>query len=329
MDKCEKIADDIFRQHGLNFVTAERAGGWTNAVWLNGDIVLRLSKERESNRIRREIERSKKLPPSVGYPKNITVGVTDGYEWSLSERKQGVVLSGVWNGFSWSEKAAAVSQILDIMNAVHSVEVKAVEPLTLKTAWYNSFNEENSFADIDRYVTQKMFTAEQGRNLFDILERFYKLNDCTPPVLCHGDITMDNLLWHEGNIVSLLDFEHSVIAPRQLDVHSLVNLTFISYDEATSTDIVLFADDNQEIKNYVAGMIPLFKPFLSEQNDKDLFMGYNVLYRQRFLEFWLAEPEGAIDKCDAYQKLLSLSDGNGGYLSELIQEQGNNSWKKT
>lgn len=318
MDKHENIAAEIFQQHGMGFETAERAGGWTNAVWLNGDFALRLSKQQGNDRICREIKRSKAFPTSVGYPKNIAVGVTDGYEWSLSKRITGSVLSSVWDSLSWPEKTTAVKQIFDIMNAVHSVAVSKVEHLTLKVAWYNSFDKGKSLADIERYITKKLFTSKQGRILCDILERFYKWHTCITPVLCHGDITMDNILWHNGNVVSLLDFEHSVIAPCQLDIHSLVNLALIPYDEATSKDIVLITDEKQEIQQFIMEMIPLFKPFLAKQSDKDLFMGYNVLFCQRFLEFWLDEPKGDIEQCDAYQKLLSISDGNNGYLSKLL-----------
>jgi len=302
----------------LCFETAERAGGWTNTVWLNGDFALRLSKEQSNDKIRREIERSKTFPLSVGYPKNIAVGVTDGYEWSLSKRIPGKVLSSVWGNFNWTEKTAVVKQILAIMNGVHSVAVDKVEHLTLRTAWYNSFDKDSSFADIKRYMAKGLFTPNQGRVLCDILENFYKWNTSVAPVLCHGDITMDNLLWHEGNVVSLLDFEHAVIAPCQLDIHSLVNLALIPYDEATSMDIVLLIDSEQEVQNYVARIIPLFKPFLDKQSDRDLFMGYNVLYRQKFFEFWLADPEGEMEQCDAYQKLLSFSNDKYGYLSELL-----------
>jgi aminoglycoside phosphotransferase (APT) family kinase protein len=319
MDKHDEIAAVIFQRHGLSFETAERAGGWTNFVWLNGDFALRLSKEKGSDRIRRETERSKILPLSVGYPTNITTGVTDEYEWSLSKRIQGKVLSEVWKNLSWTEKAAAVKQIFGLMKDVHSVEVGKVEHLTLRKAWYNPFNIDESLADIERYVAQKIFTIEQGRVLRGILEQFYKWHYRITPVLNHGDITMDNLLWHDGNVVSLLDFEHSVIAPQQLDLHSLVNLALVPYDEVSSTDVVLMAEKNSEIQQYVSEIVPLFKTFLSKQCDKDLFLGYSILFRQRFLEFWLEEPEGELAVCDAYQKLISLIDGNGGYLADLLK----------
>ena len=320
MNKFEQIAESIFRQQGLDFNTAERAGGWTNYVWLNGDLALRLSKEKNSDKIRRETERSKMLPASVGYPANIATDITCGYEWNLSKRINGKALCDIWSDLSWSQKAKAVRQILCIINGIHSVEVDKIKHLTLTRAWYNSFDKEKSLADINRYMTKKIFTPEQGRILCNILERFYEAKNSVPSVLNHGDITMDNLLWHEGNIVSLLDFEHAVIAPRQLDIHSLVNLSLIPYDEATDKEIILLYEKELDVQQYVKEMILLLKPFLTEQYDKDLLMGYSVLFRQRFLEFWIERPIGEIKHCDAYQKLLSLSDGYGGYLSKLLYD---------
>jgi len=317
MTEHEKIAEIIFNRYGLEFNTAIRAGGWTNAVWLNGGCALRLSMKKDSDIIRREAARTKSLPLSVGYPKNIATGVVDGYEWSLSERIDGAPLSGVWDGLNWDEKARAVNRVLEIVNGVHSVPVCEIEGITLRSAWYNPFDKARSLADMERYVAHKIFTAEQGHNLGVILERFYAVNT-SAPVLCHGDITTDNLLWHNGSVVSLLDFEHSVIAPKQLDIHSLVNLALIPYDEAAGMDIILFDDESPEVQSYVLNMIALFKPYLSGQVEKDLFMGYNVLFRQRFLEYWLAQPEGAIEQCDAYMILTSLGDGNGGYLAKLL-----------
>ena len=55
-----------------------------------------------------------------------------------------------------------------------------------------------------------------------------------------------------------------------------------------------------------------------QKNDKDLLLGYAFLFRRRFLEFWLDKPEGELHHVDAYKKILSLCDGNGGYLFEYL-----------
>ena len=44
----ESIAATIFTRHGVDFAAAERAGGWTNAVWLTETLVLRLSTSQEN-----------------------------------------------------------------------------------------------------------------------------------------------------------------------------------------------------------------------------------------------------------------------------------------
>jgi len=134
MEEYQKIALEIFRQHGLKFETAKRAGGWTNAVWYNGDFVLRLSTRKESDRIRREVKLAELLPQSVGYPTLVATGVTHGYEWSFSHRIEGKNLSDVWDNLSWQEKSQVVRQIVDIMKAIHSFDVCKVEHLSLSRA---------------------------------------------------------------------------------------------------------------------------------------------------------------------------------------------------
>jgi len=86
MNEFEIIATKIFSKYNPNFNSAERAGGWTNAVWINGDLVLRLSMNKGSDKVRKETELAKLLPSIVGYPKNIENGITNDYEWSLNQR---------------------------------------------------------------------------------------------------------------------------------------------------------------------------------------------------------------------------------------------------
>ena len=45
----EKIARQILEQYGYNFSDAFRGGGWTNAVWLNEEVVIRVSHEKGNN----------------------------------------------------------------------------------------------------------------------------------------------------------------------------------------------------------------------------------------------------------------------------------------
>jgi hypothetical protein len=74
----------------------------------------------------------------------------------------------------------------------------------------------------------------------------------------------------------------------------------------------------QEYEQYKSDVIELLKPMLANSDSADLILGYAILFRQRFLEFWLKNPEGKLEKLDAYNKLRLLADGKGGYFSEII-----------
>lgn len=66
MNEQEKIATQIFHDHGTDIKSAKRAGGWTNAVWLNTELALRISFKKDSERIRREVRLSKFFPKAIG-----------------------------------------------------------------------------------------------------------------------------------------------------------------------------------------------------------------------------------------------------------------------
>ena len=313
MNEQLRIAEEIFNKYGLDFKTATRPGGWTNAVWLNGDLALRLSFNKDSDRIRREVKLSGYFPKEVGYPVNIAVGVSDGYEWSLSKRICGNNLSDVWNNLNWKERTEAIRQILTIIEQVHKVDITKVENLSNKRAWYTSFNVEETYSCLAKYKELKIFSHKQIDTLYGILERFWEKHNSATHVLNHGDITKDNLLWSNGRIVSLMDFEHSLIAPSEIDMHSLINLAFFSDEDKYIIDCNI-----QESLQYRNDVIEMLKPMLTNDCSADLILGYAVLFRMRFLEFWLEEQKGKLEEQDAYIKLLSLANGEGGYLSEII-----------
>jgi len=315
MKEQERIAIEIFSEYGLDFKTATRAGGWTNAVWLNGDIALRLSFKKDSDRIRREVRLSEHLPEEVGYPVNIAVGFMDGYEWSLSKRIYGNNLSEIWSSLDWKERTVAIRQILRIMELAHKVDISKIEDLSNKRAWYSSFNPQETYSCLERYKAEKIFSDEQIGVFYGILERFWEKHNSATAVLNHGDITTDNLLWSNGIIVSLMDFEHSVIAAPELDLQNVFNLAFFSEEG----DYII-NHNLQESLQYKEDVIEMLKPMLANSDSTDLILGYAFLYRQRFLEFWLENPEGKLEEQDAYIKLLSLANGKGGYLLEILKD---------
>ena len=348
-----EIAAEIFRRHGLDFGAAERAGGWTNAVWLNGGGVLRLSTTRGNDRIGREAKLARFLPASVGYPEIVDAGTADGFDWVLTKRIPGRALSAVWRELGWDEKERAVNRIYGMMRDIHAVDIRAIDaisggagaggtanggasagaggtgtngagaggagsasPLYVRRAWYNPFIKSETMADIERYAASKIFSDRRIRALRDIVERFYRRLDRSERVLNHGDITTDNLMWHDGEVVALLDFEQSAYAPPELDLHSLINLAFIDDDE--NTNLLVDRSRSQEASRYVAAVSELIAPMLSREGSADLLIGFTVLIRQFFMEGWMAEHGGSPEQSSDYNKICSFCDREGGYYADLL-----------
>jgi scyllo-inosamine 4-kinase len=148
------------------------------------------------------------------------------------------------------------------------------------------------------------------------LDRFWTALPAAACVLNHGDLTLENALWHAGRVVSLLDFEFAVIAPAELDLNELVKCAFApgehheSLPDPGGTGL-------QQMQKVVA---ELAKPVIAHPGGKDLLMGYAILLEQWMLEDWLAHPEGEgpLEQWQPYRMLHSLANGQGSYLAPLL-----------
>lgn len=307
-----KLAERIFSDFGLKIETAVRAGGWTNAVWYNQDIVLRLSLAENSNKIRREVQLSELLGNKIGYPSNIATGVIEGYEWSISQRIEGVSLSEVWTELSWKERTLAAKQLWDIIKEVHSVEIGQAQSLSSKTPWYNALDKEETTSRFKYYIEKGIFTPKEGSIMLEVLAQFWDAFALDKPVLNHGDITKDNILWNDGKIVSLLDFEHSVIAPAAVDLNSYINLLIFD------NDIYIGESNDTEFQHYKLEIKKLLCSHLESNSSKYLLSGIAILYYQKFLEFWLEEQTESLEDYFAYQRLISFTKHPSGYFSEIF-----------
>ena len=120
--RCARIAARILAHHGADPSTMRREGGWSNATWSAGGMVLRIAIAPGSTRNRREARLASILPPEVGYPPILESGVTEGHEWVLARRIAGRNLGAVWPTLPWDERIAAVRQLWAKAEAIHGVD---------------------------------------------------------------------------------------------------------------------------------------------------------------------------------------------------------------
>ena len=310
----ESIASTVFARHGVEFSTAKRAGGWTNAVWLTEKLVLRLSTTRDTDHLLREARLAALLPSAVGYPAIVETGRTDGFAWSLAARLPGIPVGEAWDGLRTEERVTALQELWERAQAVHSVPVPQLPESVSRRAWFNSTDAGEAETGLARVTEAGIITASESQVLRNGLNRFWYVLPAAPCVLCHGDMTPGNALWHAGHVTSLLDFEFAVLAPIQLDLNHLVKLALGPATRSHSPS----GDDGEEGLRRAIKEVAL--PLLTQPDSFDLLMGYAILLELWLLELWLAYPEGEgpLERWEPLLRLRSLADGSGGYLAPLI-----------
>jgi scyllo-inosamine 4-kinase len=314
--QIESIARDIFARYGVDFAVAKRAGGWSNATWIAGGLALRIATTQGNEKIRREAQLAALLPPEVGYPTRIDSGVTDGYEWNLSKEIPSRCLGEVWPELDWDERATALRGMWQKAQAVHSVDLAAAASLARKRAWFNSTDADEADTSLHRLTQQGLFTLLQAQVLRSALSCFWTVLPSATCVLNHGDLTLDNALWHQGQVVSLLDFEFAVIAPAEMDLNNWLKTAF-GPEEVNAPLTATDRSGREKLRRVSAERA---RPVLAHPGGRELLLGYAILIELWLLELWLAHPEGEgpLEQWQPYRRLLSLSDGQAGYLRLLL-----------
>ncbi len=305
----QQIATQVFARHGVDFADARRAGGWTNATWIAGGLALRMSVQPGNRNLLNETQLGTLLPPETGYPAIIQTGITDGHAWVLMREVPGACLGENWDALTPPHRADALQQIWEKTSRVHQVELSAARPFARSRAWYNSNDPHEASEMLAHLQTDGLFTPAQAQELRAVLERHWRAVEGAPCVLNHGDLTLDNVMWHAGRVTALLDFEFAVIAPPEIDLNSLVKMAF-KPDHSPAAPM----DDPQKTVAKLAGAV------LALPGAPQRLAGYAVLLETWLLQLWLDHPEGEgpLETWEPYRRLLSIAEGDGGHLAPLL-----------
>ena len=165
-------------------------------------------------------------------------------------------------------------------------------------------------------VQLRILTSCQVDILGKALGRFWKALPAADCVLNHGDLTIENALWHAGQVVSLLDFKFAVIAPAELDLNELVKCAFAPPERYDP----LLDPGGAGLHQMRRAVAELALPVIAHPGGKDLLLGYAILLELWMLKDWLAHPEGEgpLEHWQPYRLLVSLADGHNGYLAFIL-----------
>lgn len=297
-EKMLEFARGIFAAHGVTDAPERLSGGWSNGVFAAGDMVLRCTDDLSRGRLARETQLAKLLPAEAGYPEIIDSGRTEGFDWTLCARIPGTNLEDAWAGLSWDERADALEQQWACAKLMHALDAEAARPFVNENLWYIS-TMENAAAEADMLQEKGIFTKEQCAAVKGYIDRFEVAMQRAKFVPLHGDLTPANAMWHEGKIVSLMDLECAVIAPKEADLMMLLG---------TACDRDDRPDDPAGEERFNARMRELVR---KEEPDLDILHGYEAIKLMHHIAMDLEDDEFSTEN-DVYVYLMALlKDGKG------------------
>jgi aminoglycoside phosphotransferase (APT) family kinase protein len=287
--------------------------GWL--AWLVGEFVIRVAPTAGPADLLREAGLVACLPVQVGYPDIIDAGVLDGHEWVLTRRILGQSLSDVWSTLDWNQRASAIEQVWGKVEYVHRVDVSAAAPYVRPRSPLFPESATAAKARLHRLVSAGLLTARQVVGLGEALDRFWAALPRTSKVLNHGDLGKVNVLWHDGKVVSLVDFEFAVIGPVEIDLNEILKFAFAPPGSGSSSpDPVHGRSLAQE------AAIRIARTVLAGSGGIDVLLGYSIMLESWDLENELAAAGYVGDPADLkpYQLLSALAEGDGEHLTPLL-----------
>ena len=150
------------------------------------------------------------LIPKLYYADNTKNDVP--YFYEILEKIDGVTLYNVWHTLNENEREDVIKQLCAAMKNMHSNVGKYYD-------WVE-YNKERFNLLFDEVKKQKLLNEKEIKILNEVYSLFDKYLISDEVVLVHNDIHFDNIFINNGKI-KIIDFERSMYAPRDFDLHIL------------------------------------------------------------------------------------------------------------
>ncbi len=180
-----------------------------------------------NNRLYREALIAAVLPAEVGYPTIVAHGGGRGEDWLVAERVPGRPLAHVWPDLTEDQRHAAVDQLAERLVALHRTRAPADLPPIEHAPQLLEVGAHDPTGPVVAALHQAMRLEHvDPAMLAEAAEMVARLAPALVPfeadTLVHGDVTFENVLWHEGEVTALLDVEWARPGPRDLDLDILL-----------------------------------------------------------------------------------------------------------
>ncbi len=246
--------------------------GFTNELYLLDDkYILKICiKETNEENFLREINFYLENKDNKYIPKLIAYNINKKkipYLYEIIEKIEGGSLYNVWHTLNEKERRDVIRKITDVMKDIHSHKKPSFN-------WINYIREELLYG-LKRLEKINYFDEREKEMLNKVIEKLPKYLVSSDFVLIHNDLHFDNIFYNDGNI-KIIDFERSMIAPRDYELDILLRMVKKSEKFASEeTEEYTNNKDYVNIPNYLEEFYPeVFKvPYLKKR-----LAIYDILY---------------------------------------------------
>ncbi len=229
--------DIVRRVVPLELEGAVLVESWSNDTWVTDSFVLRVCWRGDRARLLREHALLAALPAWIPHAEVCAAGHAGDLTWMALRRMVGERVDLVWPRLSGSQRRDAVSSLGAALDALHrwipppelrqligraSAPVRATREAIVGSAivplpvprlfplldW------------IDQLPGMDAGLARRMRRRLGQLQAVISGREFADGVVVHADAHLANVLWHEGRVVGLLDFEWARIGPPDLELEA-------------------------------------------------------------------------------------------------------------
>jgi hypothetical protein len=311
----------------------------SNDVWRIGPVVLRICWRGDRDRFAREAAVTAVLPAGVPYPEVLDTGREDDLAWQVTRLAGGVPLATAWPALPLAQRRAAIHQVgaaLRVLNA-HRFPARVIAALAAPRPDGDVSAAALIGADLNPLPHQRALRlAALVRDLRyadtalidDAMARLRDLAPIDPlddaaataggtafgrlaAVGCvHGDAHPANVLWQDGRVTALLDFEWVRLGPPDLEIEPYLRWHYRATTNKAETPAIL----GWLAESHPAAFSP---PRLTSR----LWL-YQLAFTLRHI---LIEPPDRPARelpADHPVRILGQLIAGPGYLSQLLPETG-------
>lgn len=220
-DPAAALAYRLLATYGSNpEQTSRPEHGWANEVWLGETAAVRIKRGVDGG-LAREVSLAAMLPPDVGYPKVLGLGVAEGMEWMVTERLPGENLKGAWPKLDAATRVKAATDLWTRLAAAHRTDVAAARTIGCTATPFYAVHEGDARQLLGWLLQNGAIEPQLHGQLGDTLDRMFRAIPGVPFVLNHTDAGPHNTVWDGTNAVPI-DFEAAAVAPADLDLECVL-----------------------------------------------------------------------------------------------------------